>query len=230
MTSFQQVSETASASNDPVDVLPCTPVTVIGDDIAALPAIYDTSVNAVVVRRRLQPAVSAYAAALCKQYDIWRFAEVVSLPALQARLLECLPAADGKQELIADVVLVADMAACLFDVRRLGVRLELLASTPCPRFHIDRIPARVLVSYHGSGTEWLHESDLDRGALGHRRAAGVCTEVCLDPARINQAGTGDLVLFKGEGWDGNEGRGWVHRSPHADGRRLLLTLDLPPHP
>ncbi len=226
MTIFLQ----ASATNARTTVPTVSPVTVIGDQIAALTAIYVAGVNAVMVRRRLQSAVSAYAAQLCSQYESWRFGEVVSLTALQARLLQFLPALDGKQDFIADILLVAEMTACLFDTQRLGVRLELLNSTPCPRFHVDRIAARVLVTYHGSGTEWLHEADLDRSALGHRQPPSVKADVCLDPSHIKQADTGDLVLFKGEGWDGNEGRGWVHRSPHNTGRRLLLTLDLPPQP
>ena len=94
MTIFLQ----ASATNARTTVPTVSPVTVIGDQIAALTAIYVAGVNAVMVRRRLQSAVSAYAAQLCSQYESWRFGEVVSLTALQARLLHFLPALDGKHE------------------------------------------------------------------------------------------------------------------------------------
>lgn len=38
---------------------------------------------------------------------------------------------------------------------------------------------------------------------------------------------GEVALMKGERWQGNEGRGLVHRSPalSAGQRRLILTLD-----
>jgi hypothetical protein len=38
---------------------------------------------------------------------------------------------------------------------------------------------------------------------------------------------GDVALLKGEAWQGNEGRGLIHRSPINSGghKRLLLTLD-----
>ena len=44
---------------------------------------------------------------------------------------------------------------------------------------------------------------------------------------IKQLSSGDVALLKGEGWEGNEGAGLVHRSPSlaSGGKRLLLTLD-----
>ena len=44
---------------------------------------------------------------------------------------------------------------------------------------------------------------------------------------IRQLETGHVALLKGESWQGNEGKGIVHRSPHSDSnyRRLYLTID-----
>ena len=44
---------------------------------------------------------------------------------------------------------------------------------------------------------------------------------------IKQLETGHVALLKGESWQGNEGSGIVHRSPHSDSnyRRLYLTID-----
>ena len=44
---------------------------------------------------------------------------------------------------------------------------------------------------------------------------------------IKQLETGHVALLKGESWQGNEGAGIVHRSPHSDSnyRRLYLTID-----
>lgn len=46
---------------------------------------------------------------------------------------------------------------------------------------------------------------------------------------IQQMGTGDVALLKGELWEGNEGRGIVHRSPALtvkQPKRLVMTCDL----
>ena len=51
--------------------------------------------------------------------------------------------------------------------------------------------------------------------------------VFIHPRVIQQVGTQDVVLLKGEAWEGNEQNGAVHRSPMpiAGESRLLLTLD-----
>ena len=44
---------------------------------------------------------------------------------------------------------------------------------------------------------------------------------------IQSANEGDVCLLKGESWQGNEGRGLIHRSPQVKSgqRRLFLSLD-----
>jgi len=48
-----------------------------------------------------------------------------------------------------------------------------------------------------------------------------------DVNSIEQLETGHVALLKGEGWDGNQGAGVVHRSPHVIYRckRLYMTID-----
>ena len=101
----------------------------------------------------------------------------------------------------------------------------------CPRFHVDRVPVRMICTYEGPGTEWLPERAINREKLG----SGACghtdetSGLILDSAAIQSIPSYAIALLKGELWEGNEGRGAVHRSPGTTPRyprRLLLTLDL----
>lgn len=76
----------------------------------------------------------------------------------------------------------------------------------CPRFHVDHVPARLICTYAGPGSEWL---------------------TAPDAVQVEQLSTGYVAVLKGERWLGNEGHGLVHRSPAvpAGQRRLMLTLD-----
>jgi hypothetical protein len=56
----------------------------------------------------------------------------------------------------------------LFDLENVGVRLNVLAKTLCPRFHADKVPCRLITTYAGKGTEWLDKA-IDRVMLAGRR-------------------------------------------------------------
>lgn len=91
----------------------------------------------------------------------------------------------------------------------------------CPRFHVDHVPVRLITTYSGIGSQWLREGVMDRRQLGKPEAEP------LQDSLIEQISSGDVALFKGEKWHGNEGFGLIHRSPQAapGERRLILTLD-----
>jgi len=98
----------------------------------------------------------------------------------------------------------------------------------CPKFHVDRVPCRLVTTYSGTATQWLPHQSVDRTKLG-TGSNGKSDEVSGLYHRndMRQLSVGDVALLKGESWSGNEGAGLVHRSPGlADGeKRLLLTLD-----
>lgn len=127
----------------------------------------------------------------------------------------------GYEGFIADVAWLVSAFACLLGARRVGLRLRVLDKAMCPRFHVDHVPVRLITTYAGVGSQWLRE-----GAMG-RRKLGQAEGEPRDPAQIQQIASGDVALFKGEKWHGNEGFGLIHRSPQpAPGeRRLILTLD-----
>ena len=129
-----------------------------------------------------------------------------------------------------DVALIVDMFCCLFDVEEAGLRLTMLDSAMCPKFHVDQIPCRLVTTYTGIATQWLESKDIDRSKLG-RASVGIADDLSGlfdNDLAIKQMQAGDVGLLKGSGWKGNEGAGLVHRSPGLmlNERRLLLTLDL----
>lgn len=125
---------------------------------------------------------------------------------------------------------LVDMFATLFEVERVGLRLLPLEGQMCPRFHVDRVPCRMVTTYAGAGTQWLPQHRVDRSKLGPGSGGLKDSESGLfaDTSHIESMAEGDVALLKGEMWEGNEGGGLVHRSPLVPGpaRRLLLTLDM----
>ncbi|MCG7532491.1 DUF1826 domain-containing protein [Psychrobium sp. MM17-31] len=132
-------------------------------------------------------------------------------------------------ELHQDIAQLVDMFCCLFEQKRAGVRLTVLDRAMCPRFHVDRIPCRLVTTYNGIATQWLNHDDVNRDKLG-AKSQGLPDEdsgLISADTTINQLTTGDVALLKGEYWSEEEGFGLVHRSPAvaAGEKRLLLTID-----
>lgn len=95
------------------------------------------------------------------------------------------------------------------------IKVQSIAGTACPRFHVDNVVLRSLCTYCGPGTEYLppHASTV----LGDR-------VLRADESRARKAAAGDVLFLKGI----EEGR-WrpaaVHRSPLSEEPRLLLIVD-----
>ncbi|WP_122339286.1 DUF1826 domain-containing protein [Pseudomonas caricapapayae] len=127
----------------------------------------------------------------------------------------------GYQGFIADVSWLVSAYACLLGAECVGLRLRVLDKAMCPRFHVDHVPVRLITTYGGVGSQWLHEGVMDRKHLGQLDAEPTSA------ADIRQINSGEVALLKGERWHGNEGFGLIHRSPQLlrNERRLILTLD-----
>ncbi|TQV70583.1 DUF1826 domain-containing protein [Exilibacterium tricleocarpae] len=135
----------------------------------------------------------------------------------------------GQSELSEDIAELVDMFCCLFELQRAGLRLTVLDRAMCPRFHVDRVPCRLVTTYQGVATQWLPHQAVDRAKLGVRGEGGADSESGLFQSQhdIRKLSNGDVALLKGELWEGNENAGLVHRSPAVSvgESRLLLTLD-----
>lgn len=136
----------------------------------------------------------------------------------RARLTD-LPPGEASELLKDDISQLAQILCDLVDCSSVGLRFASVHNAMCPKWHVDRVPIRLLCTYTGIGTEWLEDQHVDRSKLS-------------DPAIVNskcqRAGIGDVVLLKGALWQDNEGFGAIHRSPAISSEctpRLLLTAD-----
>ncbi|MFO0690098.1 MAG: DUF1826 domain-containing protein [Myxococcota bacterium] len=129
-----------------------------------------------------------------------------------------------------DVLELCRRFAHLAGLESVHVSLEVFDHDACRKWHADRVGMRLLVTYAGPGTEWALASGVDRSWLG--KTAPDLEEandrIVFDREAIRRAGVGDVLLCKGDLFEGEQGRGLVHRSPpiRLDSRwRLLLRID-----
>jgi hypothetical protein len=201
-------------------------------DPAGLVAVHEPELQLVVWPRPVVGGLRQFARAVLAGDELESLHEVDTG---QVDTFEPLPAAAVAADpaaaaaFTADVRELARMFALLTGASRLGVRLVRLQGPMCPRFHTDYVGLRLLMTYCGTGTEWLEESHVDRRFLGHRsggkddRASGLLRAGAV-VQRLPEFAVG---LLKGEAWPGNRGRGIVHRSPaDRDQPRILLSIDV----
>jgi hypothetical protein len=126
--------------------------------------------------------------------------------------------------LIEDIENLVTLFVDLFQVEKVGLRLELVNKTVCPYFHVDKVVSRLVTTYHGPATEWLAETNTNRNALKNRQYGAIIR----DEANLQHANVGEVMIFKGESWQDQHIEPIVHRSPPCPShqRRLLLTLDM----
>ena len=202
-------------------VMPAQSTYVIGCAPEVLAQIYDTQISMCILQRSIAPDVRMYAAYLQQEYVDFQLIRRVNIPSVVDVLKGSLPAHSMNICFIEDVAMAVDMFSCLFDLDHAGLRLLVLSKAMCPRFHADKVPCRLVTTYAGKGTEWLDKEGIDRSALGTSK------ESIVEHDLVQHLSEGDIALLKGDGWEGNEGLGVIHRSPSLNDNetRLLLTLD-----
>ncbi|MGL4317021.1 MAG: DUF1826 domain-containing protein [Pseudomonas sp.] len=199
---------------------------VSSEQIEVLSQVLRDEVNLAVWQRQLPAQISDFATALLAlgeplgQSIVLELASPESTPNLSG-LVEGYSDLPGQAAFLQDLSWLVSAFACLFDAKRIGLRLRILDKAMCPRFHVDHVPIRLITSYAGVGSQWLGEGGMARRRLGDPNAEPT------DEAQIEHAAVGHVLLAKGEKWIGNEGGGLIHRSPQPPigERRLLLTLD-----
>jgi hypothetical protein len=200
-----------------------------GDNSAVLTDIYQDDTNIVVWQRTLANSLAQAADSIIDSQPSLEKLLVVAPQDASAEVEKALGCSPEAAVLAWDIAQLVDMFCCLFDLKRAALRFSVLDRAMCPRFHVDRVPCRLITTYQGIATEWLPYNVADRSKLGAGNM-GKPDELSglYDNARdIKQLESGDVALLKGELWQNNEGAGLIHRSPQlADNtRRLLLTID-----
>lgn len=118
-----------------------------------------------------------------------------------------------REALVKDVLSLAERYCSLLVLNELEVRLEVVTTNSCRKWHADYVKARLISTYIGSGTQWLSQQDADRVREG------------IEPLRINSMSPGDAGIFKGKIATDTPA---IHRSPPIAGtgeKRLLLVLN-----
>ncbi|MGC6400911.1 DUF1826 domain-containing protein [Sphingomonas sp. FW199] len=109
-----------------------------------------------------------------------------------------------------DMARLAQVLADVADCTRLAIRLHVVETDACRKFHADYVTLRLLTTYRGRATEW------------HRAET---------PDRIDRLRPGDVAIFKGRVLI--DPPAVLHRSPPIAGTgelRLLLVIDPAPLP
>ncbi|MGF6327768.1 hypothetical protein ABH909_000646 [Pseudomonas sp. BS3782 TE3695] len=197
-----------------------------GDTPKALTGILDDGVNLALWQRQLPAHIADFGRLLLSLNEPLAESLSLEMPGEDADpnlhgLASGFSDLEGYEGFIADVSWLVSAFACLLGAQRIGLRLRVLDTAMCPRFHVDHVPVRLITTYAGIGSQWLKEGAMDRRQLGKPEAEP------QDNSLIQQITSGEVALLKGEKWHGNEGFGLIHRSPQpAPGeRRLILTLD-----
>lgn len=184
--------------------------------IAELADIFDPAMQVCSWQRTIDSNLNIYATAAAS-HSTPKIMEVLNTGD-RAKLAD-LPAVEGRELLRDDVALLTEILCELVDCPCVGVRYARVENAMCPRWHIDRVPIRMLCTYAGPGTEWLEDQGADKHKLSDPEIAnGAC----------QRAVSGEVVLLKGALWQGNAGFGAIHRSPAmapGEQSRMLLTLD-----
>lgn len=205
-----------------------TRLAAIGDSPEVLAEAYQEHINLAIWQRDLAAEVADAVAQLLVRKPTFKSALTLTPQNAEGVLVDTL--GDEARTLAADVAEVIDMFCCLFELQSAGFRMAAMHSAMCPRFHVDRVPCRLVSTYSGVATEWLSHSDVNRALLG--RGGDGLTDLqaglYASTADVQQVTCGDVALLKGELWIGNEGAGLVHRSPEVPHgqSRLVLTLDV----
>ena len=200
-----------------------------GKDPSVLADVYEKSINIAVWQRKLSDELQDAVTSLVAKKSSLTVSMTVSPDTAFNSMRESL-GTDSQCAVSKDVAALVKMYYDLLGIKRAGLRLAILDKAMCPKFHVDRVPCRLITTYMGAATEWLPHDAVDRSKLGAGSGGLPDAESGLfeSPNDIEQLNNGDVALLKGELWDGNEDAGLVHRSPAASASdpRLVLTLDV----
>ncbi len=191
--------------------------------------IFKDKVNLAIWNQKLSSEVISCAEKLIKQQPRLKTVIAVSPENCYEKLSDTLGVSEKEHALCQHVSLLVDMFCTLFNLKSAGLRLMALDRPMCPKFHVDKIPCRLVTTYLGTATQWLNNDEVDRTKLG-AGSLGLADEISglfNNNNAIEQFSAGDVGLLKGEGWFENNNAGLIHRSPQLEVNesRLLLTLD-----
>lgn len=115
-----------------------------------------------------------------------------------------------RQMWMDDVIGLAGSFVALASARYLRLRLDVVTTNACKKFHIDYLSARMVCTYRGRGTQYGYAHE---GAV---------------PQEIFHVPTGAPLLMRGKHWPNTPSSILMHRSPPIEGTgetRLVMVFD-----
>lgn len=184
------------------------------DDAAALRTFVQPSCAALIWRRRTPPEMQSWLDRL--DPEAMPRGRVILPPSAARTTVGHLCYISGLAEgpetawLQDDIASLADIFCELMNAKFLRLRLDVVTTNACRKFHTDAVTARLVCTYRGTGTQYGTSTD---GS---------------DPKRVFTVQTGAPVLLRGTLWPERPSSGLMHRSPPIEGTsetRLVLVLD-----
>lgn len=147
--------------------------------------------------------------------DIRFTTKLKELPRMLSAQLEAqgFPDLPGRAALMDDIVRLSVQYCDILRLDEVEVRLEVVTTNSCRKWHADFVTARLITTYIGTGTQWLDAQDAERVRDGK------------EPSEINSLKAGATGIFKGKLATDFPA---IHRSPPIEGTgdaRLLLVLN-----
>lgn len=201
----------------------------VSNNASQLSKIHNQKINISIWQRKLDHAIVDMGKHLLNENNKIEFSEIVE-PKNSIKLLHKEFGSSNKTSaLFEDIYSLVNLFCALFDEDRAWVRLDSIDKPMCPRFHTDYVKCRLVTTYVGPATQWIPHDLVNRSKLGHgnQGQSDDKSGLFLEDKDIEQLDVGHVALLKGESWEGNEGGGLVHRSPHDEKgyNRLYMTID-----
>ena len=142
---------------------------VIGGQLGDFAAIYDEDVEVISVTRPQASTCEALAKRLIRSRQIPQLRWIQPADDPEAPVSE-LPATidpDVHSALLDQIAGASEMLGELMDCERVGVRLETLNAPMCPRFHVDHVPYRMLITLSGVDSQQRRRLGCFRRSRNH---------------------------------------------------------------
>ena len=115
-----------------------------------------------------------------------------------------------------DIALLAEKYADITNSNKIDIRLDVIQTDACWKFHLDRVNYRLVTTYIGEGTQYVSPKNADDALEKQTDYNGPIEEISEQ----------DVAIFKGS--CSKKGAGIAHRSPpikEKEGTRLLLCIN-----
>jgi hypothetical protein len=137
-------------------------------DPTVLSQIYDESCNIAIWQRNLDGRFLDEIAQFVEQGKHINIAKQLDAESFEHDLSALAIGEPFGAQLRTNIAELVDMFSYLFDAKTVGFRLSTLHKAMCPKFHVDRVPCRLVTAFHGSGSQWLEHDKVNRKILGHK--------------------------------------------------------------